>query len=88
MEKGKRYLIQQYYTGAPSSNPREWECLEVSEFAVKVQDKIRDTAWSFTAATIDKPFWVLKSEIDKLGNTKYRILEELPTKPTEPNLPF
>lgn len=75
MEVGKRYLI------GDSSSIREWEVLETAVNAVKVQDKIHVVHSGFiligSSVHIDRPFWVLKSDIDNLGNTKYRILEEL-----------
>lgn len=76
MEKGKRYLISTKDKDAL----REWECLEVAESAFKVQDLVTTSSdsWVLTSSRkVNDPFWVLKSDIDKLGNTRYRILEEL-----------
>lgn len=56
---------------------REWECIEVSNLAIKVQDKVREKGYSMSASTVDQPFWVLKDKIDTVGNKTYQIIETL-----------
>ncbi len=73
MEKGKRYLVKQ----GKSKSILEWECLEVAEIGYKVKTLIKERYVFAFSTTSDEAFWILKTEIDKIGQTEYQILEDL-----------
>lgn len=57
---------------------KEWNVHEIGKTAVKVQNMVEATERFFLIGTdTTKPFWVLLTDIDKLGQTKYQIIEEL-----------
>lgn len=76
-----RYLVQEINNeGKPYGSLLEWECLEVSDFAVKVQNKIKGSnSYSLfnDKPSVNEPFWILKSSISDLGESKYKIIETL-----------
>lgn len=73
MEVGKRYLVKR----PKNTDIKEWECLEVSETAVKVKNNVKSESGFLSFSNTTDPFWVLKTEIDTIGQTTYHILEEL-----------
>lgn len=74
MKKGNNYLVIK----EGSDEIREWECLEVSEKATKVQDLVKRGFSLFTAINeVKNPFWILNTDFDTIGKTKYQIIEEL-----------
>lgn len=74
MIKGNRYLVM-YGSSARDREIKEWNCLEVAETAYKVENRIKVT--SFLSYDSTAPFWVLKTDIDTIGQTEYKIIEDL-----------
>jgi hypothetical protein len=75
MEVLKRYLVIE----KDSKTIREWECLEISTTAFKVQDLVGGVSESlfYSGPTIGKPYWVLMTDVDTIGQTKFKIIDEL-----------
>ncbi len=75
MKVGKRYIVQR----KDSNKILEWLVIEIGENAIKVQNLIKITDnWLFSNTINEGDLkWILNSDIDKLGNTEYRIIEEL-----------
>lgn len=79
MNKGQRYLIKR----KDSNRILEFKCLEVSEVAYKLINNTPDNAYKIFTSSLDgkELFWLLKSEVDKIGQTTFHILEELQNPP-------
>jgi len=74
MKKGDKVLVIK----KDSSNILEWECLDVSENAYKVVNLVRDKGFSFLGySTGTDPFWILKTDIDNIGQAKFKIIDKL-----------
>ena len=76
MEKGKFYLVIE----KDSKKIKEWECLEVSNVAFKVQNIVGSESSSSIfewGPGINQPFWVLKTDVDSIGQTKHKIIDTL-----------
>ena len=59
-------------------NIKEWEVIKLSKTAVKVKNMVKGGSRSFFILSDNtEPFWVLLTDIDTIGKTKYQIIEEL-----------
>lgn len=73
MKIGMKYLITE-----KSNNIREWKCLQISNNAYKMEDQLDGVDKYFFSRSSNKGdiFWILKTDIDSLGNTLYKIIDE------------
>jgi hypothetical protein len=77
---GKSYLIRKINSDKSKEDLREIICLGVSESAYKIQfvTKTRSgSSWLFLGGDSNEPFWTLKTDFDKTGDSKFQIIEEL-----------
>ena len=73
MKKGDKILVIK----KDMSNILEWECLDVSENAYKFVNLVKESVFSFFSNSLTDPFWILKTDIDNIGQTKFKIIDKL-----------
>lgn len=71
MKEGFSYLV--IHTGHQNPSIMEFKCLQVTEVACKIENVLRYGVGLFGSSKYE---WLLKTDFDKIGQTKYQILEE------------